>query len=98
MEEIFELIKAFNRLKDKILEMSTKIDLFLKSSSQQSSVLQKSDEYVEEEGACRILHVCPRTLAKLRANRSIPYIKQGRNCLYLAGDLYEYLERVKVNQ
>ena len=96
MEEIFELIKAFNRLKEKIFEMTTKIDLFLKSSSQQSSVPQKAEEYVEDEGACRILHICPRTLAKLRANGSVPYSKQGKNCLYLIADLHEYLERNKI--
>jgi len=34
MEEIFELIKAFNRLKEKIVELILKIDLIYKNTMQ----------------------------------------------------------------
>jgi len=113
MEEIFELIKAFNRLKEKIVELIAKIDLLIKSpapaetrhclvsgnpndSDKTRQCLVSTDGYVEEEGACRILHVCPRTLAKLRAEGSIPYIKKGRRIQYFVSDLNSYLEKVKI--
>jgi len=99
MEEIFELIKAFNRLKEKIVELIGKIDLFLKSPSPSGTdAINRvpADEYVEEEGACRILHISPRSLAKLRAEGSIPYIKKGKRIQYLAGDLHSFLEKIKI--
>ena len=100
MEEIFELIKAFNRLKEKIVELICKIDLLLKStgSCEQSApaIHYLPNDYVDEEGACSILHICPRTLAYLRAEGSIPYIKKGRRIQYMVGDLYLYLEHVKL--
>ena len=102
MEEIFELIKAFNRLKEKIIELIGKIDLFLKSPApdiQKDAINRVStDDYVEEEGACRILHLSPRYLAKLRAEGSISYIKKGKRIQYLVGDLNEYLDRIKTKR
>ena len=56
-----------------------------------------ADGYVEEEGACRILHLSPRYLTKLRAQGSIPYIKKGKKIQYLVGDLHSYLEKIKIN-
>ena len=98
MEEIFELIKAFNRLKEKIIELIGKIDLFLKSPAPGTDPMHcvSTDGYVEEEGACRILHLSPRYLAKLRAEGSIPYIKKGKKIQYLVRDLYAYLEQIKI--
>jgi hypothetical protein len=99
MEEIFELIKAFNRLKEKIVELICKIDLLLKSndSCEPSAPARQylPSDYVDEEGACSILHICPRSLAYLRAEGSIPYIKKGRRIQYLVGDLHLYLEHIK---
>ena len=88
MEEIFELIKAFNRLKDRIIEISGKIDLLLKSHHE-----GLESKYVDEALACKILHVCPRVLAQMRANGSIPFIKHHRKILYLESNLHEYLEK-----
>ena len=82
MEEIFELIKAFNRLKDKIIELSGKIDTLLKAPPQ-----EPDSKYVEEEGACKFLKISPRTLAKLRTEKKIPYIKHRHKILYLSADL-----------
>jgi hypothetical protein len=87
MEEIFEIVKAVNRLVDKVLELSSKIDFLSKSPSQQLSA-----KFVDEAAACKILHVRPRVLAQMRANKEIPYIKNHRKILYLASDLQEYLE------
>lgn len=88
MEEIFELIRAFNRLKEKVVEISGKIDSLLKTPPQ-----QPDSKYEEEAGACKILKISPRTLAKLRSEKKIPYIKHRHKILYLVEDLHKYLER-----
>lgn len=88
MEEIFEIIKAINRLSNRIDENSAKIDCLINKSSQ-----QPASKYVEEEGACRILKISPRTLAKLRVAKKILYVKNGHKIQYLISDLYEYLTR-----
>ena len=88
MEEIFEIIRAINRLKEKIDENSAKIDTLIKTPPQQSD-----SKYAEADEACKILKISPRTLAKLRAEIKIPYIKNGHKIRYLVSDLHEYLER-----
>lgn len=106
MEEIFELIKAFNRLKEKIVELIGKIDLLLKTTvgpqpegdakyCRDAKYCVSTDGYVEEEGACRILHISPRTLAKLRAEGAIPYIKKGKKIQYTVIDLKDYMNLIK---
>ena len=87
MEEIFELIKAFNRLKDKIIELSAKIDLITKSPS------QPEGDYFEEDFACKFLHISQRTLVRLRNAKSIPFTKLNKKVLYKKTDLNEFLER-----
>ena len=86
--EIFDIIKAVNRLKDKVIELSGKIDALMKSPTQ-----QLNSKFVDESAACKILHVCPRVLAQMRADKEIPYIKVRRRILFLASDLQEYLEK-----
>ena len=86
MEEIFELIKAFNRLKEKIIELIGKIDLLLKSESSDAN-----DGYIEEDAAAKFLHVSARTMARLR-KKSLPYVKVRRRVLYKTEDLKEYID------
>lgn len=83
-----EIIVAINRLKDKIMELSTKVDSLAKSPSQQLSA-----KYLNNEAASTILHVSLRTLSKMRADGTIPFIKIRRRILYEASDLHVYLER-----
>lgn len=103
MDELYELVKAFNRLKDRIIELIAKIDLLLKSTvaaqpDKDAPPCVSTDGYVEEEGACRILHICPRSLAKLRADGSIGYIKKGRRIQYPVSDLCSYMEKIKIQK
>jgi len=84
MEEIFELIKAFNRLKEKIVELIAKVDLLAKSRLEEQ-------KYLDEDEACKFLKISSRTLARLRADGSIPFIKSHRKILYLISDLQQYL-------
>ena len=61
MEELFQLIKAFNRLEEKVVALTSKIDFLAKSPYQ-----QLNQKYLEEDAACKILRISPRTLAKMR--------------------------------
>jgi len=85
--EIFDIITAVNRLKEKIMDLSKKIDYLSESQSQ-----QLNRKYLDEAAACKLLRVSPRTLAKMRADGTIPYIRIRRRILYLTSDLNDYLD------
>ena len=87
MEEIFEIIKAVNQLSDQVKILTTCIDTHIKAHEN-----EHNPKYVDEHGACEILFVKSRTLAKLRADGIIPYRKIGKKNIFLTADLYEYLE------
>ena len=87
MFEIFEIVSAINRLKDTVTELCSKIDFISKSPA-----LKAPPKYLNEEAACDLLNISHRTLAKMRSDGSIPFIKSHRKILFLASDLYEYLE------
>jgi hypothetical protein len=86
MEEIFELIKAFNRLKDKVMELCTKIDLVLKLPAG-----PPPGDYIEEHFACKFLHVSKSTLIRLRKSKTVPYSKHKKKVLYKKSDLEDFL-------
>ena len=88
MEELFELIKAFNRLKDKVMELCTKIDLVLKLPAE-----PPPGDYMEEHFACKLLRISRSTLVRLRNTNSIPFIKLNRKVLYRKSDLDEILSK-----
>lgn len=88
MEEIFELIKAFNRLKDKIIELSAKIDMITESPP-----FPPEGDYFEERFACKFLHISRSTLIRLRKTSSIPFTKLNKKVLYRKTDLNEFLEK-----
>ena len=69
------------------MELSTKVDYLAKSPSQQLSA-----KYLNNEDASRILHISRRTLAKMRNDGAIPYIKVRRRILYEASDLQSYIQ------
>lgn len=84
--ELFEVIKAVNKLKDTVAEMIKQFDILAKAP-----VFDPGPEYLDEEAACNHLYVSKRTLAKLRANHILPYIKSNRKILFRLYDLNEYL-------
>jgi hypothetical protein len=88
MQEINDIIIAINRLKEKVAELSSRIDNLSATPLQQLNA-----KYLDEASACKILHVCPRILAQMRSSREIPYIKIRRRFLYQASDLNDYLEK-----
>jgi len=87
IDEVFQIVAAVNRLKDTVTELCSKIDFISKSPA-----LKASPKYLNEDAACELLRVSPRTLSKMRADGSIPFIKSHRKILFLASDLDKYLE------
>ena len=86
MSEIFDIITAINRLRDKVTELSSKID-----NLNASPLPLMNKKYIDEATACKILHVCPRILAQMRTNHEIPFLKIHRRYLYLTSDMDDYL-------
>ncbi len=84
MEEIFQLIKAFNRLEERVVALTGKVDILVRSPFRKITL--------DEPAACKVLGVSPRTLARLRAEGKIPFVKIHRRVLYRTADLYKYLK------
>jgi excisionase family DNA binding protein len=90
--EIFEIIRAFNRLegkvnglKDNINGLNARIDLLLKSPFKNVTL--------NAESASKLLGVHPNTLYKLRREGRIPYLNINRRVLYSASDLLKYIRQ-----
>jgi len=87
MEEVFEVVKAVNRLTDHVVVLTSRIDSHIKAHEN-----EHNPKYVDEASACEILFIKPRTLAKLRSDGLIPYRKIGKKNIFLSADLYNYLD------
>ena len=92
MEEIFEIVKAVNRLGDKIKDVSGKVDIVLDTLSQ-SPTRELANHYVNEETASAILKRCPRSLQRLRRSGELSFTRAGKKALYKIDDLKEFLEK-----
>ena len=85
MEEIFALIKAFNRLEERVVALTAKVDILVKSPFRKITL--------DEKAACKLLGVSERTLVKPSVNEGkIPFIKIHRRTLYRTADLFKYLK------
>jgi hypothetical protein len=84
MEEIFQLIKAFNRLEDRVIALTAKVDILVKSPFRKI--------VLDEKAACKLMGISERTLITLRCEGKIPFIKIHRRVLYRTLDLYKYLK------
>lgn len=80
--EAFEMIVRLNKMNDKLTELVARIDYESKSPAKRLEL-----EYVDSHQATRILHVSPRTLAKMRANGTVPFKKVGRKAVYNTEEL-----------
>jgi hypothetical protein len=83
MEEIFALIKAFNRLEERVAALTAKVDILVKSPFRKITL--------DEKAASKLMGISERTLATLRSEGKIPFIKIHRRTLYRTSDLYRYL-------
>jgi hypothetical protein len=86
MNEIFDIITAVNRLKDRVDDLDARIALLCKYPS-----LVAFSDYVEEEAACRLLHVSQSKIYQMRLKREIPYFRKHRKILYPVASLVQYL-------
>lgn len=85
--EIFDIVVAVNRLKDAFFRLESKVDFLAKPMSQ-----QLNRKYLDSNDAARILKISKRTLAKIRAEGAIPFIKVRRRIIYSASDIEKYME------
>ena len=83
-----EIVCAVNRLKERIMDLSSKVEFLSKSPSQQ--LMRK---YLDNESASRILHVSERTLAKMRKEGTINFSKVRRKIIYQASDIHDFIEK-----
>jgi hypothetical protein len=90
-QEVFDIIKAVNKLADRVIENTGKVDALLASFTQLPS-RELNNQYVNEDTASAILHRCPNTLLRLRRNGELPYLKVGKKVLYKLSDLKGFLE------
>ena len=84
MEEIFALIKAFNRLEERVAALTSKVDILVKSPFRKITL--------NEKAASKLMGISERTLATLRSEGKIPFVKLHRRTLYRTADLYKYLK------
>jgi hypothetical protein len=92
MTEIFDIITAVNRLKDRVDDLDSRIAFLCKYPS-----LVAFNDYVEEEAACKILHVSPRQLRRMRSRKEITFTRFHRKIMYPVSSLNQYLEKMTVN-
>jgi hypothetical protein len=90
--EVFDIIKVLNKLTDRVIENTGKVDSLLASFSHLPSQ-DLTNQYVNEDTAVGILRRCPNTLLKLRRKGELAYIKVGKKVLYKLSDLKAYLEK-----
>lgn len=82
-----EIVCAVNRLKERIMDLTSQVDHLSKSPSQ-----QLTRKWLDTESACAILHVSDRTLLKMRNEGVLPYSRIRRRILYQASDVHQYIE------
>ena len=90
MSEIFDIIAAVNRLKDRVDYLCPRIDFLCKYPS-----VLEAEKYVDEKTACHILRVKRTILFRLRRTGEIEFIRHHRKNLYTLESILKYLESQK---
>jgi excisionase family DNA binding protein len=85
---IFDLIRSVNKMRDKLVDLASKVDYLSKSPA-----YQLNKKYLSEAEACRILRCSRQMLNQMRVDNEMPYYRIHRRILYQASDLHEYLEK-----
>jgi excisionase family DNA binding protein len=88
--EIFHLIIASNRMRESLARIESKVDFLSKPLSQ-----QLNKQFLTSDEAAKILKISKRTLAKIRSEHQIPYIKVRKRIIFAANDLEGYLKERK---
>lgn len=92
MTELFDVITAINRLKDKVAELSRRVDFIIRYPSLIGNV-----KYLDEKTVMKMLKVSKATLFRLRAHNQIDYISYGRKILYNKDSIDEFLKKRSKN-
>ncbi len=87
MSEIFDIIAAVNRLKDRVDYLCSRIDFLCRYPS-----VLEAEKYVDEKTACKILRVKRTTFLLLRKKGEIEFIRHHRKVLYELESLHRYME------
>ncbi len=87
MQEIFDIIKAVNLLKDQVEKLNSRIDNLSKNPH-----LFVSGMEVTERDASKLLHVSIRELQRMRKNGEISFIRHHRKILYPIDAINQYLK------
>ncbi len=87
MNEIFDIIKAVNNLKDQVTKLTDRIDYLFKFPQ-----LIASDQTVKESIACKLLHVSRTEIIRMRKNNEITFIRHHRKILYPMSAINKYLD------
>jgi hypothetical protein len=86
MEEIYEIIKAVNRIKSSVDALTSKIDDLCKYPS-----LIAYKKNVDEQTAANLLGISVRELQRMRKRGEITYVMHHRRISYLVTDINQYL-------
>lgn len=85
--EIFDIVVAVNRVKDRLDRLESKVDFLAKPMSEKLNC-----KYLDSDATAKILKISKRTLAKIRSEGEIPFIKVRRRIIYAACDIENYME------
>jgi hypothetical protein len=88
MTELFDIINAVNRLNSRMDDLDSRIAFLCKYPS-----MVNFNDYVDEQAACKFLHVSPSRIYQMHRNGEIPYFKSKRKILYPVKSLTEYLAK-----
>jgi hypothetical protein len=89
MSEIFDIIVAVNRLKDKVIELSSRIDYLYKYPS-----IIATDKLVEEVAARKMLHCGRSTLYLMCEKGEITFCVQHHKRLFHVDSINEYIAKM----
>jgi len=91
--EIFSLIVASNRIEETLNRIELIVRFLGKPLSQ-----QLNKQFLTSDEAAKVLKISKRTLAKIRAEGELAFIKVRKNIIYAASDLEGYLKLRMKNQ
>jgi hypothetical protein len=87
MSELFDIISAVNRLKDRVDYLCSRIDFLCKYPS-----VLEAEKYVDERTACRILRVKLTAIWEMRKRGEISFVRHQRKVLYELESIHKYME------
>ena len=95
MSELFDIVTAVNRVKEQVFDLKKQIAELNKRIENicKYPALISFEKHVEEEIACKLLHISKRELLKMRVNGEITYTTHHRKILYPVASIQRYLAK-----